>query len=186
VAATRYTRGEVLFLLSLTHEQAIDLDAFPRDSCAGLSDDDISSGGGGDDEPLYVIARWTDVQRVKRLVVREKESLAVLQLRTSGFSESEIARLSGRDRLAVRRRWHATVDEILERLGGAREDDSVVSIVSACLKCGLHPRVRLAAVKRRVRGGWKVIQDERQASVCAGCITAELRPRMLRESAAAA
>lgn len=164
-----YTRGEVVFLLSLSRDQAIDMDAHPRDSCAGLSDDH-ESGGGDDDSGVMVIARWLDVQRAKKAIVRDKESLAILQLRAGGFGERELGRLMGTGQMAVRRRAHATVTEILEHLGGATWETDPDSRVDACLACGSAPRIRLAAVRRRVRGGWVEVLPERQSSVCTACL----------------
>lgn len=180
-----YTRGEVVFLLSLSRDQAIDMDASQRDSCADLKHDDEGGRITGAVETIPVIARWVDVQRVKRKLIADKEALAIMQLRAGGYSERTIAELSGRDRMAVRRRWHATIDEIWQSLGGA-EPDMTLSHIDLCLKCGLHPRVRLAAVKRRVRGGWKELLPERQASCCATCLDPMLSPRIIRALAAAA
>lgn len=106
-----YTRDGVILMLSLSREEAIE-----RDARAGLADGDDSRPA-GEGAALPLIARWNDVQRARAETIREKDGLAILQLRAYGMTEEDIAGLSGRHRLAVRRRWHATVDEILERLG---------------------------------------------------------------------
>ena len=191
LVGARYTRGEVLFLLSLSHDQALELDATPADSCSQLTGKDEPGKGKSKSKSaevsLPVVVRWADVQRAKRQLVAHKEGLALVQLRAAGYSESELARLTGRDRLAVRRKWRVTVDEIIDQLGGPEPADTgVTSRVSACIRCGEKPRVRLGAVKRRVRGGWKVVQEERQASVCEDCLAPEFHARMLQKPALAA
>lgn len=181
-----YTRGEVLQLHGMSHQQAIDADAVPRDSCAGLSKDSHPTPGDLEDRPVPVIARWTDVKRAEARVASDRDALAILQLRASGFSEREISRLSGRERVAVRRSFHATIAEILVELGEGREEPLQLSRQDACLRCGIYPRVRLAAVNRRVRGGWKEIRAERQASVCHVCIDGGLASRIMGAEAVAA
>lgn len=182
-----YSRGEVIWLLSLTRDQAIEMDSNHRDSCAGLAASNESGGSiSAVAQSVPTIARWADVQRARRDVIREKEGLAILQLRAGGFSEREIAKLSDRDRLALRRRWHATVLEILDRLGGPGQDEGTTSRIDSCLKCGEHPRVQLLPVKARTRGGWKIVSKGRQASVCRTCLSPELASRIVDELAHAA
>jgi hypothetical protein len=182
-----YRRSEVVFLLSLTREQAIDLDAVPRDSCTDLrGTTDAVTESAADTDRLPVIARWLDVQRARQSVIADKEAVAILQLRAGGFSERELVRLTGNERLSLRRRWHATIDEILEKLGGEAEEPTATSRIAMCLKCGKRPRVRLSEVKTRIKGGWRIDAPGRHASVCAECLSPELLPRIQGELAQAA
>lgn len=181
-----YTRGEVVWLLSLTREQAIDMDATQRDSCAGLADDTDLLGGTGEPSQLPTIARWHDVQRAKREVVRAKEGLASLQLRAHGYSERELAKLFNRDRLALRRRWHASIEEIIERLGGVGFEEPALSHIDLCLHCGKQPRAYLGAVTIKVKGGRRTVQAARYASVCSSCLSPELSGRIIQKVASAA
>lgn len=162
------------------------MDAGFRDSCAGMSSTDITTGE-AEHDPLMVVVRWNDVQRARRLVIRDKQAAAVAQLRAGGFSEVELAKLTGHDRLAIRRRWHAAVEEILAVLGGDYGGDHpALSTIATCLKCGNAPRVRLSEVRVKVKGGWRIDQPERHASCCRSCLDPRLIPRIVEQIAAAA
>lgn len=112
-----YTPGEVLFLLSLTREEAIDVDASQPDSCAHLSEDPIPSGDAGDDAELFTIARWHDVHDARRRIVHSKRDDLLLQLRARDFSQEEIAAVLGSSQPTVSRRIKATLRELLDDLG---------------------------------------------------------------------
>lgn len=183
---TTYTRGEVIWLLSLSRDDAVDLDATPPDSCSHLRGSGDAAAPETDDDRLPVVARWLDVQRARGAILADKRSVASLQLYASGFSDREVANMLGQDRMAVRRKWRATVDEILEFLGGVVEPDPALSHLDLCLRCGQNVRVRLGAVKVRVRGGWRIDQPERQASVCRACLHPGLHSRIVGESTAVA
>lgn len=184
-----YTRREVVELNSLTREQAIDRAVGTRDSLQGLSDSDsaLHVKRGAEDAAVPFLARWSEVRRARDEIEAAKEGMAILQLRAAGFPEAEIARLMNRDRLAVRRRQRVAIDEILAALGGEAPDVApVIANPDACLKCGQAPRVRLREVATRVRGGWRVDQPERQASVCYRCLAPDLHYRVMREGMRAA
>lgn len=111
-ASGAYTRIEVILLLSLSREEAIARDASQHDSCAGRadSDDDTRTARSAAVAAVQTLARWHDVQRARAGAIRENAAL------------HEIAQQLGRHRPAARRRWHATVDEILERLNSSTTD----------------------------------------------------------------
>lgn len=176
-----YTRHEVIYLLSLTREDAIDASCGQRDSLAGLAslDSGLHAQRSAEDAPVMLIARWGEVRRARDEIVRAKEGAMIIQLRAAGFPEVEIAKLMGHARLTVRRRQRATVDEILDRLGGPPPDPPpVLANPDLCVKCAQHPRVRLEAVRVRIRGGWRTVEPARQAAVCVECLRPGLRHRV--------
>lgn len=184
-----YTRREIVQLLSLTREEAVDIAAGMRDSLAGLSDPDVALHvtREGADTTVPILARWAEVRQARNRIAKAKDGAMILQLRAAGFPETEIARLMDGDRLAVRRRQRVAIDEILAALGGEAPDATpVVANPDACLKCGQAPRVRLREVVTRVRGGWRVDQPERQASVCHRCLSIDLRFRAMHKGSRAA
>lgn len=161
----------------MTRQDAIDHDSSWPDSVARLQASDDAGGalGSGEDgPPLPTILRWHDVQDARKRVVRGKEAMHITQLRLGGFNELELARIAGKDRLALRRRWHASIQDIMDELGAvASEPEALSDGVSPCLRCGERPRVRLAAV------GLGVARDaERLASTCVHCLTPDLIHRV--------
>lgn len=181
MARDLYSRGEVAFLLSLTRDDAIDEDASQADSLSRCTPDGPGSTTSHEEwDPVFTIARWNEVHAAKACIVKTKVELAVLELRVGGHTEQELADHLGIHRLAGRRRFGASLDELLELLGGeALPDDSPAAAEDACLSCALGPRVRLRAKRRRVRGGWKVIRPERQAAVCRDCLREDLQSEVL-------
>ena len=173
-----YSPTEVIWLLSLTRSDAITIDEGFRDSCLGLVAALQGAALSAEGPPVPTIARWNDVHRARTAIIDAKQAVAILQLRASGFSERELARLSDNSRLAVRRRWRTPVDEIIARLGGGDDSTPMLSHVDLCLACGEQPRIRLQPVRRRVKGGWETTQEGRMASVCLECLRPELLPRI--------
>ena len=173
-----YTFGEITWLLSLTHAEAVDIAASPRDSCCDVvpSDDPSAIRPVGDADSVSLIARWADVQRARQAVHADREAVFIVSLYGKGFPEAEIAKRAGVDRSTLRRRWRATATEILAHLG--REPDKVVtSHVSLCLHCGQRPRARVPAIRHRIPGRGRVVtRPERQASVCTFCLRPDLHP----------
>lgn len=178
-----YTPGEVVWLLQMDREQAISYDAYPRSSCADLSEDPHGSGSSDGDDELFVIARWWDVMRASARITTDKQTGEIAVLRARGYTEEEVGRMLGLSQPTVHRRFRASLKELLLVLGEFHDDLERESRIPACLTCGQRPRVRLAAIKRRVKGGWRTVQEERQAGVCAVCLREDLRPRALAQAA---
>jgi hypothetical protein len=162
----------VLWLLSITREEAIEYDAMPRDSCASLSADG-SAAAPLIEGSLMVVLRWHDVHRARRIVAGEKLSRMILRLRAEGFTEREVAEVVATPKTTVRRRFDATLSEIVRFLGEA-EADEPVPVEASCLVCGAAPRVRLAPVMGKRRGKLRVVSPARTARVCANCLAPDL------------
>jgi hypothetical protein len=179
VAQIGYSLGEVLYLLSLSHEDAIDDDAGQADSCAQFTEDGHAPATAHEEwDPVMTIARWWDVRRARDRVARTKLEQEVVQLRVAGFGEHELAGLLGLSRATARRRFRASVEEILHELGGEVDQTERISIPSACLTCGDRPRARLAPVTRRHGRGRRTIRPERSSSLCEPC-TPDARRHLL-------
>jgi DNA-directed RNA polymerase specialized sigma24 family protein len=115
---SEYSVGEVVWLLQMSHQEAIDYDADPRDSCADLSEDPQGGGSADADPSLFVVLRWHDVHDAAKRVATKKENAHIVRLRAEGFTEEEVARVMDCDRRTLRRRFRATVAEIVAELGG--------------------------------------------------------------------
>lgn len=179
-----YSLGEVLHLLSLSHEDAIDDDATQPDSCAHFSEDGHSAATAHEQfDPIFTIARWWDVRRARDRVVRTKLEQEVVQLRVAGFGEHELAGLLGLSRATARRRFRASIDEILHELGGEPDQAERVSIPSACLRCASRPRARLAPVTRRHGRGRRTLRPERPSSLCEPCTPEDRRHLLVHADA---
>lgn len=180
----RYTRGEVLYLLSLTRGDAIEDDEGYVDSCARFSaDGNLASTTHAEWDPLMTIARWNDVHGARARVIAQRMEAAscnpreiqfetvILILRARGHTEEEIAERTGLHRLAARRRFTAATNAILEELGGEVlvDEDDMPSTVPACMRCARRPRARVQERRRRIRGGSRILAPERLSSLCVQC-----------------
>jgi hypothetical protein len=166
-----YGPGEILFLLSLTHADALDLDAYP--SVPSYSADGQPLGGNQEDgPPLPVVVRWHDVHQARAQFITERERLHVIDSRLRGNTEQETAKLTGLSQPTVNRRMTAVLAQLQHVLNLDSTDDALDAAdhIDLCLICGGGPRVRLDAVKRRIKGGWKTTVDARRSSVCGGCL----------------
>lgn len=163
-----YTRGEVTYLLSLSHTDAV-LGSTIYAALAGDSDGRQGQDFGDHDVPL--IARWAEVHRARGRIVTEKRDLAMTQLRLQGYTEDEIAEVMQVSRRTVGRSWRATIAEVLAALGGEREVTERLDHVDLCLGCGERPRTR---VMRRVRvltqNGWRWQVRDSPSSRCRQCL----------------
>lgn len=112
-----YTVGEVLWLLQMTHQEALDYDSVPKDSCADLSEDPQGGGSADADPSLFVVLRWHDVHDAAKRVRISKENTHILKLRACGYTEEEVSERVELDRRTLRRRFRASVNEILAELG---------------------------------------------------------------------
>lgn len=159
-----------MWLLSITRSEALDLDATPRDSCSSLSADD----GGHSASPettLPVLLRWHDVHAARRKIAGGKMQTLVLRLRGHGYTQREIAAVFEEPKTTMRRRYDATVTEIVKFLGQV-DDEDLHPTINACLICGVRPRVRLAAEFRiRKNGRKREIHPERPSTVCELCLS---------------
>jgi hypothetical protein len=165
-----YSEGEVAWLMSISRRDAIGFDAYPRSQVARFSpgghahtavDPTIS--------PVPTIARWHDVRAARERVVTDHRDRILIFLRTLEFTEREVAEFFELSKSAIHQRFRARFDDILAVLGGAATPPERTSQVSACMRCGERPRVRVAARRRRVRGGWFTIAPERLGSLCWEC-----------------
>jgi AraC-like DNA-binding protein len=121
-----YTVGEVLWLLQMSRQEAIDYDAVPKDSCADLSEDPQGGGSANADPSLFVVLRWHDVHDAAKRVRMSKENAHIIRLRSCGYTEEEVSERVSLDRRTLRRRFRATVNEILTELGS---DQGVAAVV---------------------------------------------------------
>lgn len=178
-----YTVGEVLWLISLRHSDAVAEDASPPSALGHLSDALNEGGSSSSAGPeLPVVARWQDVHAAKARVLARKgaEAMRLVELRAQGRSEEEIAKEVGLERSAVRRRVMATTRDVLDELGGESAGEVLaLSHPTLCMRCGQRPRARWAAVKKRVKGGWRTVTPERQASFCAECVHPDVRAQLV-------
>lgn len=126
-----YSVGEVLFLRSLSREEAIDCDASPPDSLARFVAGDAGAGGSSEGPALPVVARWWDVHRAAATVRRRKAGPSELELRLAGYTRAEIAEVTGESIETIRKRTHVEVDEIMAELGSI---DPVRSAIDAALE----------------------------------------------------
>jgi hypothetical protein len=173
-----YGRKEVIWLLSLSKDDALEYDTSPPSLLGRVSSDEITASGVDDDSDLFVVVRWRDVQLARKAVRATPEQQQILNRRVAGETEAEIATKVGTSDTTVRRRFASTLDSIMVVLGGDvdEEQDTTESQVSACLNCGERPRARAPAVYRRRRGQPpEEVQAERQLSVCATCARAAAR-----------
>ncbi len=100
-----------------------------------------------------------------------KLELIILELRSRGWTEEEVADRTGLSRQSVGRRFTARVAEILDALGGEFVPPERTSSPSACLQCGLRPRIR-SVTKRRIvtpAGGRTTVTINRPTSLCIVC-----------------
>jgi hypothetical protein len=173
-----YTRNDVAFLLSLSHEEAIE-QTFPvGSSLRKLSDETGAHGFCAEDHEVPLIARWAEVNAAKHRIIASKENIALMQLRLQGYTDEEVAGVLGLGRRTVGRRWRATLQEILEALGGEVEGTALaLDHIDLCLRCGERPRGR---VMRRARiwvnnsWRWKIV--ERPSSMCNACLNGTAAP----------
>ena len=118
-----YGPGEVVWLLSLDHEEALAYDAGAQTSFPDLLSGNFHTGSTGtaDEAPLLVVLRWHDVQRARRIVepLIDEE---VLELRLRGLSEHQIGITLERSQQTVSRQFRSSVDAILDVLGGRLQD----------------------------------------------------------------
>jgi hypothetical protein len=176
-----YTRGEVVYLSSLSRREAIDEDASQPDSLARTSPDGPGAPTAHEDwDPVFAVARWHDVQAARRRVVERKMAaagadprairleLVILELRVRGWTERAIAEHTGLQALAVRRRFTAGIADILDELGGELAAETVTSSPSACMHCGVRPRVRIERKRRIVLpgGGRTTVREQRLSTLC--------------------
>lgn len=166
------TAGEVVWLLGLSRHQAIEEDA-PGSSLGHLD------GGGGEHHGIPTVARWSEVHAAKsRLVARARNRARAaldtfaMELRGRGYTESEVADLVGSSQQSVNRHFKIGLRELLDELEVDPFDTSpAMSRISMCLRCGVRPRARRAAVFQKVPGSPpREVQPERHLSVCARCV----------------
>lgn len=137
-------------------------------------------GGTAAEETLPLVARWWDVKRAMDSLVLEKRTREVMALRTQGYAEQDIARITGLDRSMVRRRFEATMLELMAALGGEYVEPPRVSSPAKCLVCGVGERVYLVPTRasRWACIGWRRDEDGRlcQAWQCRAVVMLRRRP----------
>lgn len=166
-----YSRNEVAFLLSLTHEEAIEYASQVQSSLGKLSEEGHQTfEPDGSDVPF--IARWAEVNNAREKILKHKKDLDILHLRLQTYSENDIAILANMNVRTIGRRWRATLLEIMDFLGGERDPKEMpMDHIDLCLKCGEYPRGR--TVKRTrvwVNEKWRWRETDRPSSMCAHCL----------------
>lgn len=142
-----YERGEVIWLKGLPYDgpdsepSALAADTSPPSTWAS------GDGGSNAEEQLLTVVRWHDVQQAVARVCTEKRDRMIFQLRSSGYTEEEVAERVGLTRSTTRRRFKAKLDELMFELGEVTPPPERKDHVDACLKCGARPRARLAGVQ---------------------------------------
>jgi Homeodomain-like domain len=170
-----YTRNEIAFLLSLqTHDEALEHAVKLASSLGKLANESSSAGFCPDENDVPFIAMWAEVHAAKNRIVANKEHLAITQLHLQGYSDEEIATAVGVGRVTIWRRRRATLQEILDMLGGEAEPLMPLDHIDLCLMCGQRPRARVMRRMRRWTGSrWKVKTVERPSSSCEACVAPE-------------
>lgn len=193
-AGGHYTRDEVVWLLGMSRDEALEHDCSSPSFVATFAAEGLGAASAGDDEGLFRIALWWEIHNARRWVLNHglvsAPAVQVARLRAQGFTEQAAADVVGIDRNASRRYFERVVDAILDRLGGAAPQRCSPP-VPTCAKCGQRPAVKSRDVRRRLHGqGLVVVKPARQLSLCAGCIpiaqARELLPRYDRYGTAAA
>jgi hypothetical protein len=165
-----YTRSEVIWLLGMARQHAIDADASAPSFLGNVSAEGPQPGGAGEDQ-LPVIARWHDVQRAKRRVlarlsVAGARQELIIRLRATGYSEEVAARIVSVSRSSARRGQASMIDAVLAELGGEAPERRGQR-APMCAKCHTRP-----AAKSR-------LLPPRQLSLCEGCIPIAIARRLL-------
>lgn len=178
VAQAGYQRNEIAFLLSLDRQQALEYASGMRDSIGHLTEERGHSGFSPDDTDVPFIAMWAEVNAAAARIKDAKANLALLHLRLQGYTDEEIATELKLGRVTVGRRWRATLEEILNELGGEAEPIAMaLDHIDMCTRCGVNPRTR---VRRRARiwtnGRWRWKRVERPSSMCASCLETDHDP----------
>lgn len=168
-----YQRSEVIYLRGLGPDAHADDPDCECGRCEarylsqGWKDSLLQGDGGSNaEETLPLIARWHDIKAAMLTVTKEKRDREVMQLRASGYTEDDIARITGLSRSMVRRRFEAKVVELIEELGGEYVEPPRVSVPSKCLECGVGERVYLVPTFGEVWTciGWR--RDEADGKLC--------------------
>lgn len=172
MSSAGYTRPQIAFLLSLSHEEAIEATFPVGSSLRKLSDETDYHGFCAEDSDVPLIARWTEVDQARKRVSRNKEHIALAQMRLQGYSDEEVAARLGLSRRTVGRRWRATLQEVLELLGGESEGTVfALDHIDLCLRCGEQPRSRTTRRTRRwTSNGWRWKTIEAPSSMCSECL----------------
>lgn len=164
-----YTVGEIVFLLSLDSDEAVEEDSRFRSCLAQITPDgELAPSTSAEYDPVPTFARWSEVHGARYRVMKSKLGEAVLELRLAGYTERELAPVLGISQPTVHRHFRARLAEIIVELGGVVELDERTSSVPACLLCAQRPRARLAARTMKVAGRKRLIA-ERQSSLCRDC-----------------
>jgi AraC-like DNA-binding protein len=148
-----YRPAEVLRYLGWDYAEALRADAFPPSALESAE----SGLGHNAEDPLHHVVRWWDVHRTRLRLTRDKLRTEIVSLRTAGYTEEQVASITGLSRSMVRRRFEATLLEILDELGVAY-DPSRLDRPGVCGHyvripraphnlCG-KPTARLAAIYR--------------------------------------
>lgn len=178
MAVGGYTMGEVVWLLSLSADDARKHDQGLGSTLAGATSTGPSSGS-SDGPDLPAIVRWHDVQAARNRVVIEKRDQEIVKYRTAGMTEEEIAIKVELDQSTVNRRFRAKLREILAVLGPLETEDQVLPYPNACLSCAARPRARARSVRADENGWWEALNDERELALCAVCLPPGSRQRLM-------
>lgn len=115
--AEHYGEREVIWLLSIDHETALDIDSEPGSSFPDLLSSNFSTGSTGtsDEQPLLTVLRWDDVHagRARMAALIDEE---VLELRLEGLTQHQIAVVLERSQHSVKEAFKGTVALVLQSI----------------------------------------------------------------------
>lgn len=111
-----YTPQEVEWLISISHGDAVSVDAAVQSS---WPDRKNPAGviGPEDAHELLTVLRWDDVDIARRRV-QNRIDQKVTVLRRMGLDQAQIGRIVGRHQSVVSRRFRASIDDIVGELSG--------------------------------------------------------------------
>ena len=109
-----YTSGEVAWLLAIGYRNALADDALPSTSGEGGLVIATASAAPSDGR-LFTVLRWVDVDRAARRA-EEKIERQFVELIAQGHTEREAAAVLGRSHATTRRRFRASIEEVLREL----------------------------------------------------------------------
>ncbi len=164
-----YSRGEILYLMSISEEDAIKTDAYGADSLLRFGQGESSgSSSSSSDHELPVLVRRADVQRAQRASEpTQPGTAAILAVRGAGVTEREIAAPLGVSSVRIHQRVHRSVEEIIDELGGPGDDDGAFSRPARCWRQGCENLKHLVpAVHVKTRRGRQTIKAARQLNLC--------------------
>ena len=108
-----YTAGEVLWLLSLSHRAAVEID----EGLSAASEPLLVGSGGGDasEGRVLTVLRRVDVHHAAQRATNARDR-RIAALHAQGYTTREVAALVETSHATVSRRYRATLEEVLREL----------------------------------------------------------------------